>query len=443
MNNAWIETLDTPTIEEVVDEIGYDVLDSILEDGDLEDDEFESAMDLFNDTLMQNSLDLDLDIDIFNDPLVDIEASLEPIMLDNNVINLLDNVDVEPSLVIGNKSTDKECNISVSKKNLNIDKAQADTPPKMSPATQQSDNSERKDGSNNSSSIPAKDSDTNFSTAPKSKKKALPSPNGTKYRDCSLITDEAAVADIEYDNLRGRTKEAFPVKLHKVIEYSERYGFSSIISWMPHGRSFKIHNEDQFVEKVMSHFFFQSKMSSFTRQLRMYGFHKIKGKSNVDKGAYFNELFLRGRPGLCHGIVRLDKPLTLHKNDEPSFYLYPPMPSSNETGDPKAKSETPTCIRYSDNMSTEKPLLLNKRIMNVPAGVNSSMPNPFIQNSGSCAVNAPTTSPHIYQHPGRLPQAINRNVGKNVQVVYVFQGGPVQSNNSFPLNYARSQNRLI
>ena len=43
MDNAWIETLDTPTFEEIVDKLGYDVLDLILEDSAMEDDEFESG----------------------------------------------------------------------------------------------------------------------------------------------------------------------------------------------------------------------------------------------------------------------------------------------------------------------------------------------------------------------------------------------------------------
>ena len=44
MDNAWIETLDTPTFEEIVDKLGYDVLDLILEDSAMEDDEFESGL---------------------------------------------------------------------------------------------------------------------------------------------------------------------------------------------------------------------------------------------------------------------------------------------------------------------------------------------------------------------------------------------------------------
>ena len=116
------------------------------------------------------------------------------------------------------------------KKDWNIDDAEADTPLKYSLATQKDDVSERKRESN-ISSILAKDTDkTSSSTVAKSKKNALPSPDENKYRDYSLISDEDAVADIKYDNLRRHRKEVFPVKLHKIIKYSKSYCFFSIIS---------------------------------------------------------------------------------------------------------------------------------------------------------------------------------------------------------------------
>ena len=37
----------------------------------------------------------------------------------------------------------------------------------------------------------------------------------------------------------------------------------------------------------------------------MYGFQKLIGKKNPDKGAYFHELFLRGKPGLAQGKFAL------------------------------------------------------------------------------------------------------------------------------------------
>ena len=137
----------------------------------------------------------------------------------------------------------------------------------------------------------------------------------------------------------------------------------------PHGRAFKIHNEVLFVGTVLPVYFFQSKMSSFTRQLRMYGFHKIRSKLNVDKGSYYNELFLRGRPGLACSIVRLNSPCAASRKNEPNLYDMFPMPYVMPSGQ---KESSPSkeemkennainlrTIRYASSSSIEKPAASN------------------------------------------------------------------------------------
>ena len=99
------------------------------------------------------------------------------------------------------------------------------------------------------------------------KENATPFPPSLKYRDLSMLTDEQV--EIKFKSMVGRSQESFPVKLYKVIDQIERDGLSSIISWSQHGRAFRIHNNTLFVKEVMSRYFYQSKMSSFTRQLGM------------------------------------------------------------------------------------------------------------------------------------------------------------------------------
>jgi hypothetical protein len=43
----------------------------------------------------------------------------------------------------------------------------------------------------------------------------------------------------------------FPVKLHAVLEQVEADGFGHVVSWMPHGRSFVIHDSKEFVDRIM------------------------------------------------------------------------------------------------------------------------------------------------------------------------------------------------
>lgn len=50
-------------------------------------------------------------------------------------------------------------------------------------------------------------------------------------------------------------------------------------------------------------------MSSFQRQLNLYGFVRIT--SGPDEGGYYHELFLRGRPKLCSYMRRVGVPTIL------------------------------------------------------------------------------------------------------------------------------------
>lgn len=184
---------------------------------------------------------------------------------------------------------------------------------------------------------------SNAAPTPAKKKRNIPPPSIFKYRDLSKMTDEEAAEKCNHSNMRGRTQEPFPVKLHSIIERSKIDGHSNIISWEPHGRSFRIHNEVLFVEKVLPLYFFQSQMSSFIRQLRMYGFYKIKNKYNVDKGCFFHELFLRGRPGLSYAIIRLPAPCPASRKNEPNLYDYCPMPFPEE----REENESSSFIRSS------------------------------------------------------------------------------------------------
>jgi len=103
--------------------------------------------------------------------------------------------------------------------------------------------------------------------------------------------------------MRSRRRDTFPIKLHKLLERSGIEGYSSIISWLPHGRAFKIHDDILFETQVMKKYSFKMKYESFKRQLYMYGFKKI-GKRFVDCGAYYHQDFVRGELDLCRRMIR-------------------------------------------------------------------------------------------------------------------------------------------
>lgn len=65
---------------------------------------------------------------------------------------------------------------------------------------------------------------------------------------------------------------SFPVKLHAILTREE---LTDIITWMPHGRSFKILNIREFELRVLPVYFKSSRVSSFLQEAWEWGFHKV------------------------------------------------------------------------------------------------------------------------------------------------------------------------
>jgi hypothetical protein len=114
-------------------------------------------------------------------------------------------------------------------------------------------------------------------------------------------TDEATGAQKRRAH-RGGVAVPFPEKLHYMLSQVDGEGVSHIVSWQPHGRCFIVHKPQEFVQEVMSRFFKQTKLTSFQRQLNLYGFVRLT--AGTDRGGYYHELFLRGRMDLCRRMSR-------------------------------------------------------------------------------------------------------------------------------------------
>ncbi|CAB9526850.1 Heat stress transcription factor [Seminavis robusta] len=100
---------------------------------------------------------------------------------------------------------------------------------------------------------------------------------------------------------RGGVTTPFPIRLHKMLDQMQEDGHADVISWQPHGRAFVVHKPKEFKE-LLPTYFKLSKMSSFQRQLNLYGFQRLtRGR---DKNGYYHEYFLRGKPALSHKIQR-------------------------------------------------------------------------------------------------------------------------------------------
>jgi HSF-type DNA-binding len=116
----------------------------------------------------------------------------------------------------------------------------------------------------------------------------------------------------------------------------EQRGQSDIISFFPHGKAFIVHQPKRFVgtcdtifvldccrvsktanplfslpsrcnylvdlEEIMPKYFSTSRMSSFQRQLNLYGFQRID--DGPEKGGFVHQYFQQGQRSLCNKINR-------------------------------------------------------------------------------------------------------------------------------------------
>jgi len=153
----------------------------------------------------------------------------------------------------------------------------------------------------------------------------LPSPAQVILQTTPLYGCGVAV----HRNTKRRSAiETFPHKLFKMLEAieSSHPNFKHIVSWQPHGRSFCIHKPKTFVTDVMPLFFKQTKLTSFQRQLNLYGFERLT--RGADSGGYYHELFLRDREFLIDRMQRTKVKGTGYKaaaspDSEPNFYEMP------------------------------------------------------------------------------------------------------------------------
>lgn len=121
---------------------------------------------------------------------------------------------------------------------------------------------------------------------------------------------------------RRLSKNLFPLKLYDMLADPE---LVEVISWMPHGRSWRVVGKDFFVTEVCPVHFNTLKFKSFIRLVNAWGFRRMT-QDTPDLGSYFHPNFIRGRRD-C--IQQMDRPAPGKKDlssKEPDFQDMPPMP---------------------------------------------------------------------------------------------------------------------
>jgi hypothetical protein len=152
------------------------------------------------------------------------------------------------------------------------------------------------------------------------------------YVDCAALGRPSQNKDW---SIRHARSESFPMKVFRMLQDTEDQGLTDIASFFSHGRAFGVHDEDRFVKEILPKYFNQTKLSSFTRQLALWGFLRIRIGHDID-GGFYHDLFLNGRPDLCVYMKRVGAPgrgidrrkcrtKSEEEVEEPDFYAMKPV----------------------------------------------------------------------------------------------------------------------
>lgn len=152
-----------------------------------------------------------------------------------------------------------------------------------------------------SSQGPIQNKKDHFGTAASSSS-VIPYPSspgqGVAYTDYSRVPIEDLCKAFIFAGVSVK-EPPFPVKLHRILNNPE---FHDIVSWLPHGRSWRVLKPMAFEAKVIPLHFRHCRYSSFMRQVNGWGFRRVF--EGPDLNSYYHELFLRGMPHLCHKMRR-------------------------------------------------------------------------------------------------------------------------------------------
>mmetsp|Transcript_1758 Transcript_1758/g.3320 ORF Transcript_1758/g.3320 Transcript_1758/m.3320 type:complete len:137 (-) Transcript_1758:910-1320(-) len=87
------------------------------------------------------------------------------------------------------------------------------------------------------------------------------------YRDFSNYTEDGG--ELIKHKKSGNN---FPARLHKILSDPSH---SDVITWMPHGRAWRVIDRERLVKDVLPGYYVCKKYESFTRQLNGWGFKRL------------------------------------------------------------------------------------------------------------------------------------------------------------------------
>lgn len=268
--------------------------------------------------------------------------------------------------------------------------------------------------------VPISDDDTASATTSQTRSYASSvqtnssSSNSTVGAAASVIGGEHSAASVSTSNSSmtlPMTKDIFPQRLMRILSEPDVH---SIITWLPHGRSFVIIEPEELAEKVLPKYFPEScvgphqkcKYPSFTRKLNRWGFRQVT--RGPDSGAFHHSLFLRDAPHLCLQMVCQR---SKRRNSNESSISGAPVSSqhhllnvyTNQQGMPRLVNQNTGNSNTNVDVMGAGYFHLNSA-GNTHSSLKRSVPSSFFDNgavrSSSTTPNSLTrTSTNISQHP--------------------------------------------